>query len=82
MNVSMVINALIMVILVVVISFFCIDMKEPYPRKIIELYSEPHIRFFTYIALYFITMYNYVLGFVSAIGIILLHIDYVNLVKI
>ncbi len=56
-----------------------LDIREPYPKKIIKLFSEPYIRFLSYITVYAASFYNYSLTLVFLFAVLLLHIDYVNL---
>lgn len=78
-NVRGFINIAVLLTLVVSISIFGLDMKEPYPRVMIRAFEEPYIRFFTYILIYLVSYYNTPIAFVLLIGVLLLHIDYVNL---
>lgn len=70
----------ITLVLIILISIFGLDMKEPYPHYTIKLFSEPYVRFFCYLSIYLLAIYSPILGIVSSIGILLLHIDYINLV--
>lgn len=80
MNVPVVLNGLALIIILVFISWFSIDMKEPYSKEVIKLYSEPYTRFFLYGGVYLLSLYNNIIAITVAIGLVLLHIDYVNLV--
>ena len=55
-------------------------MKMPYPRKIIKLYNEAYIRCLSYILVYILTYYDIRIALFLLFGVILLHIDYINLV--
>jgi hypothetical protein len=75
------INLSILIIAIVITSVFSIDIKEPYPKKIIELFSEPSVRFLVYLAIYFISIYNLKIGLSLIIIVLLLHMDYIMLVE-
>jgi hypothetical protein len=55
-------------------------MKEPYPKKIIQLYNEPYVRFLLYMLIYALTYYNNTLSLLGLIGVLMIHMDYINLV--
>lgn len=74
-----ILNIICLIILVFIISLYGLNMKMPYPKVILETFNEPLTRFITYIFLYIICIYNPVLGLISGICILLLHIDYINL---
>lgn len=71
-----VINSTLISILILLIIYFII---KPYPQAIIYGFHEPFVRFATYLILYGISIYNPIIGILSTILIILLHLDYVNL---
>ena len=73
------INIGVLLLLIIIISLYGLDIREPYPPQIIKLFSEPYIRFFTYIFIYALSFYNYSITFVFLFAVLLLHIDYVNL---
>jgi hypothetical protein len=64
----------------IIISIFGLDMKEPYPQKIIQMYNEPYIRFMSYMFVFALTFYNNSIAILALIAILLLHIDFINLV--
>lgn len=66
--------------MIIIISIFGLDMKEPYPKQLIQLYNEPYIRFLSYMLVYALTFYNNTLALVGLLGVLMLHIDYINLV--
>jgi hypothetical protein len=80
-NVWIIFNLLVVIFLVTLISVIGLDMKEPYPRKLILLYSEPYIRFFSYFFSYVLWQYNNTIALLWMIGLVLLQIDFSNLVK-
>ena len=59
-----------------------LDIKKPYPTKIIELISEPYIRCLCYLIVYFICIYDVLIGLLWMMMVVLLHFDYINLIKI
>lgn len=73
------VNVGVLILLVILISIYGLDIREPYPPKIMKLFSEPYIRFLTYIFIYALSFYNYSITFVFLFAVLLLHIDYVNL---
>lgn len=75
------INLLILIITIVITSIFSIDIKEPYPKKIIELFSEPLVRFLVYLTIYFISIHSLKIGLSLIIIVLLLHMDYLILVE-
>jgi hypothetical protein len=79
-NIDVVTNLMVIIMAITLISMYGLDMKEPYPPKIIASFSEAHIRFLSYVAIYLLgSMYNGVVMLVVMIGMLLLHIDYINL---
>ncbi len=78
MNV-LVVNILFLCILILIISVYSLNIRKPYPKHLMELFHEPLTRFITYILIYVICVYNPLLGLFSALPVILLHIDYINL---
>jgi hypothetical protein len=79
-NVHIVINLTVVIFLITSISILGLDMKEPYPRKLIQLFSEPYVRFSCYMGIYLVCLYNHVIGLLLALGLVLLHLDFLNLV--
>lgn len=79
-NIHIIINLLVLLILIIFVSLFALDMKEPYPKNVIKYFSEPYVRFLSYMIVYALTFYNNTIAIVFLIGILLLHIDYINLV--
>ncbi len=78
-NLTGFINIGILIFLVILISIYGLDIREPYPPKLIKLFSEPYIRFLSYIGIYAMSFYNSSITFVLLFAVLLLHIDYVNL---
>jgi len=66
--------------MITLISIFGLDMKEPYPKQLIKLYNEPYIRFFSYMVVYALTYYNNTLSLLGLVGVLMLHMDYINLI--
>lgn len=81
-NVHIIINILVLLMMIIIISIFALNMKEPYPKKIIQFYTEPYVRFLSYMLIYALTFYNNTLALVALIGVLLLHLDFINLVII
>jgi hypothetical protein len=79
-NVDIFINFFILITIMIIISIFGLDMKEPYPKKIIQIYNEPYVRFISYMFVYALTFYNNSIAIVGLIAVLLLHIDFINLV--
>lgn len=79
-NVHVFINLLILITMMIIISIFGLDMKEPYPKELIQLYNEPYVRFISYMFVYALTFYNNSIAIVGLIAVLLLHIDFINLV--
>jgi hypothetical protein len=59
-----------------------LDMKKPYPAKIIELISEPYIRCICYLIVYFLCIYDVLIGLLWMMMVVLLHFDFINLIKL
>jgi hypothetical protein len=59
-----------------------LDMKKPYPTKIIEFISEPYIRCLCYLAVYFLCIYDVLIGLLWMMMVVLLHFDFINLIKL
>jgi len=79
-NVHIIINFFILITMIIIISIFGLDMKEPYPKELIQLYNEPYIRFLSYMLVYALTFYNNTLSILGLFGVLMLHLDYINLV--
>lgn len=79
-NANVIVNFTVLLTMIIFISLYGLDMKEPYPYQWIELYSEPYVRVFSYLLVYALSLFNNTLAIVYMIGILLLHIDYNNLV--
>lgn len=80
-NLQVIINLVVIVLTTTVISIIGVDMKEPYPPNVIKWFLEPYFRVICYFFLYFLALYNGPIALLYTIAIILLHIDYVNLVQ-
>lgn len=74
-------NLIILITIIVITSVFSIDIREPYPKQIIELFSFPLTRFILYFTLYIISLYSLKIGLSLLIMILLLHMDYIELLK-
>jgi hypothetical protein len=59
-----------------------LDMKKPYPPKIIELINEPYVRCLCYLIVYFVCIYDVLIGILWMMIVVLLHFDYINLIKL
>lgn len=55
---------------------FSLDIKEPYPKIIIDLFHEPYIRFILYFMVYIISLYDLKIALLYLILLILLNMDY------
>lgn len=75
------INIIILIILLVFILTFSIDIKEPYPKIIIDLFHEPYIRFTLYFMVYIIALYDLKIALMYLIILLLLNMDYIYFIK-
>ena len=75
------INTCVLLSIIGFIGYYGLRMRKPYPRLIMTYFSEPFVRFLTYIVLYIVCIYNAILGLFLGIAIILLHFDYINIVS-
>lgn len=75
-----VINGVLCIVLFGILVTIGLDMKVPYPKKMLELFDQPLVRLLTYVALYHLAYYNPVVSLLCFMCVIFLHIDYVNLV--
>lgn len=73
------VNLVIVFLILVWIVKYSLRMKSPYPRWALNAFNEQYVRLFVYILLYVLCFYNPVVGLVAFIGILLLHLDYINL---
>lgn len=72
-------NVIILILVLAFILTLSIHMKKPYPKEVMKKFDEPYLRFFAYVGLYALCFYNPVVGLFGFIGLLLLHIDYINL---
>lgn len=68
-------------ILILIIIEYGLDLKKPYPQWAIEIFDEPLVRFVSYVSIYTLTCWSPMLSILTAITIVFLHLDYINLVK-
>lgn len=73
-------NLVIIVVITIIISILGLDIKEPYPRVVITMWAEPYVRFLALCAIYLLSIYNFTIALLAVIAVLLLHIDYLNLV--
>lgn len=78
-NLRGVVNLIILLLVIILISIYGLDVKEPYPKNVVLFFSEPYVRVISYLVLYLVSLYNYTISFVLTIMVILLHNDYVML---
>lgn len=72
-------NVIILILVLAFIFTLAIHMKKPYPREVMQKFDEPYVRFFAYLILYALCFFNPLVGLFGFMGLILLHIDYINL---
>lgn len=72
-------NVIILILILAFIFTLAINMKKPYSREVMEKFNEPYVRFFAYLLLYGLCSFNPLVGLFAFMGLILLHIDYINL---
>lgn len=75
-----ILNLVVITTATIFIAIFSVDIKEPYPKSVIKMWAEPYIRFLAVIAIYLITLYNPTMGILALLGVLLLHLDYLNLI--
>ena len=64
------------------IVYFCLDMRIQYPPSVIKAFDEPLFRCMCYLLVYILSMYlNPLCGLLALIICILIHLDYINLIK-
>lgn len=73
------INAVLLVILMIIISIYCLNIKTMYPKAIVEFFGEPIGRLSLYMLVYLVSFYNELLGLISLIPVVLIHLDIINL---
>lgn len=74
-----IVNITILIITTIFVIYYSLSMKKPYPKTLLTYFDMPHIRFAVYVLLYIVSYYNYIIGLVSLIAILLLNVDYINL---
>jgi len=79
-KILIIINNLLILLLLFLISIYSLNMKKPYPKQIIELFNEAYIRFLCYLTIFLLSYYNIRLCMFLLFAVILLHIDYINLI--
>lgn len=67
--------------LFLVTTEYSLDIKQLYPSWVMDLYSEPLVRFSLYVLIYVTACMNIHLCALLAIVVVLLHIDYINFTK-
>lgn len=75
------INTIIIIIIVLMISYYSLNIKTMYPQFVIELFNEPLGCLCVYMAVYLISFYNELIGLLCLIPVILLHLDIINLIR-
>jgi hypothetical protein len=78
---KLVLNAGIMVVMFVIISYYCLSIKIMYPPFIIELFAEPFGRLMVYLFVYLISFYNELMGLLCLIPVVFIHLDIINLIQ-
>ena len=68
-------------IMFLIITDYGLDFKKPYPKWAIESFDEPLVRFVSYVSIYTLTCWSPILSILTAILVVFLHLDYINLVK-
>lgn len=81
MNTVALVNASILLVLLMVVMVYGIDMRVPYPKRVILAFDEPIVRILTYALIYHVAYYNAVISVFAVICVVFLHIDLVNLKK-
>ena len=73
-------NLVIIVVFIIIIAILGLDIKEPYPRIVIAMWAEPYVRFLALCAIYMLAIYDFTIALLAVIAVLLLHLDYLNLV--
>jgi hypothetical protein len=68
-------------VLFLVTTEYSLDIKKLYPSWVMDLISEPLVRFSLYVLVYVLACVNIHLSALLAIVVVLLHIDYINFTK-
>lgn len=73
-------NVLLIVMLSLWLVVYGLNVRRAYPRAVIEAFSQPHVRLLLWMGVYALSYINPIVGLLAAVGLALLHLDYVNLV--
>lgn len=68
-------------VLFLVTTEYSLDIKQLYPSWVMELVSEPFVRFALYALIYIVACVNIHISVLLAIIVVMLHIDYINFTK-
>lgn len=71
----------VLAVLFLVTTEYSLDIKQLYPSWVMDLFSEPLVRFTLYALIYIIACLNIHISVLLAIIVVLLHIDYINFTK-
>lgn len=74
-------NITIITLLLFTVIEYSIEMKRIYPVWMMSFISEPYVRFILYVIVYVLACYNVPIAVLFSIVVVLLHLDYINLVK-
>lgn len=77
-----IINLVCTIILVVIATFYSINIKQAYPEWMIIIASEPIYMFVVYMSIFALSYYNVLIALLLIIVVVALHMDFVNLVEI
>lgn len=69
------INAIVLLILIIVIIYYCLNIRILYPKFIIEILYEPYGKILIYLLIYLISFYNELMAFLLLFIVINIHID-------
>lgn len=76
-----IVNICIILLLLLFIWSYLLNAKTPIPKKIIDEFMEPSVRFISYILVYLLSYWNKLIGIVYTITILLINLDINNYIK-
>ncbi len=66
-------------VLFLIITEYSLEIKSVYPMWVMNLFSEPWVRFFLYVLIYISACFDICISLLLTLLVVLLHVDYINL---
>lgn len=73
MNTTVITNTLLMVSIFFGISVYALDIKIPFPQRLVIMFHDPASRIMFYFGVYLLSFYNPIISMLALVFIVLLH---------